>query len=163
MKAMNTALHDLTGGEILPPATRSLLGLSLKFIRTPRYAPSTMDIAPSLACIKRDIGLKTFFYGRDQDSEIPKLRAKSTWRPPLPPRQIDYWVNSFLRGLRGLFRWRAGKQNLTPHQRQLLASLQENESVIIANTNKNLGPVGIDVEHYIKLGLDHLRDTSINK
>ena len=47
-----------------------------------------------------------------------------------------------------------------PHQRQLLASLQENESVIIANTNKNLGPVGIDVEHYIKLGLDHLLDPS---
>jgi hypothetical protein len=62
--------------------------------------------------------------------------------------------------LGGLFHRRAGKQNLTPHQRQLLASLQENESVIIANADKNLGPVGIDVEHYIKLGLDHLLDPS---
>ncbi len=53
-----------------------------------------------------------------------------------------------------------GKQTLTPHQRQLLASLQENKSVIIANADKNLGPVGIDVEHYIKLGLDHLLDPS---
>jgi hypothetical protein len=32
--------------------------------------------------------------------------------------------------------------------------------VIIANADKNLGPVGIDVEHYIKLGLDHLLDPS---
>ena len=97
--------------------------------------------------IERDIGLKTFFAGCDQEKEIPKLRAKSLWRPPLPPRQVDYRVNNFLKGRRGLFRWRAGKHNLTPHQRQLLASLQENESVIIANADKNLGPVGIDVEH----------------
>jgi len=33
-------------------------------------------------------------------------------------------------------------------------------SLDIANADKNLGPVGIDVEHYIKLGLDHLRDPS---
>jgi hypothetical protein len=32
--------------------------------------------------------------------------------------------------------------------------------MIIANADKNLGPVGIDVEHYIKLGLDHLLDPS---
>ena len=56
--------------------------------------------------------------------EIPKLRAKSHWRPPLPPRQVDYRVNNFLKGLWGLFRRRTGKHNLTPHQRQLLASLQ---------------------------------------
>ena len=113
-KAMNTAFHNLTGRRLLPPATRSLLGLSLKFIPTPPYAPSTTDIAPSLDCIKHDIGLKTFFSGRDQEGEIPKLQAKSTWRPPFPPRQIDYWVNNFLKGLRGLFCRRAGKQNLTP-------------------------------------------------
>lgn len=136
------------------------MGLSLKFIPTPRYAPSTTDVAPSFDRIEREIGLKTFFAGRDQEKEIPTLRAKSHWRPPLPPRQVDYRVNNFLKGLRGLFRQRAGKHNLTPHQQQLLASLQENKSVIIANADKNLGPVGINVEHYIMLGLDHLLDPS---
>jgi len=160
LKAMNTAFHDLTGGKLLPVATRSLLGLSLKFIPTPRYTPSATDVTPSFDRIERDIGLRTFFAGRDQEKETPKLRAKSTWRPPLPPRQVDYRINNFLQGLRDLFHWRAGRQNLTPHQRQLLASLQENESVIIANADKNLEPVGIDVEHYIKLGLDHLLDPS---
>jgi hypothetical protein len=160
LKAMNTTFHDLTGGKSLPVATRSLLGLGLKFIPTPRFAPSATDVMPSFDRIERDIGLKTFFAGRDQGKEIPELRAKSTWRPPLPPRPVDYRMNSFLQGLRGLFHRRTGRQNLTPHQRQLLTSLQENESVIIANADKNLGPVGIDVEHYIKLGLDHLLDPS---
>jgi hypothetical protein len=32
--------------------------------------------------------------------------------------------------------------------------------VIIASADKNLGPVGIDTEDYIKLGLDHLLDPS---
>jgi hypothetical protein len=62
--------------------------------------------------------------------------------------------------LKNLFHRRTGKRNLTPHQRQLLAYLQKNESVIIANANKNLGPVSIGAEHYIKLGLDHLLDSS---
>ena len=158
LKAMNTAFHDLTEGKSLPPAASSLLGLSLKFIPTPRYAPSTTDVAPSFDRIERDIGLRTFFAGRDQEKEIPKLRPKSTWRPPVPPQQVDYRINNFLKGLRGLFRRRAGKHNLTPHQRQLLTSLQENKSIIIANADKNLGPVGIDVEKYIKMGLDHLLD-----
>jgi hypothetical protein len=73
LKAMNTAFHDLTEGKSLPLTATSLLGLSLKFIPTPRYAPSAMDIAPSLDQIEWDIGLKTFFAGRDQGGEIPKL------------------------------------------------------------------------------------------
>jgi hypothetical protein len=120
---MNTAFHDLMEGKLLPPTATSLLGLSLKFIPTPHYAPLAMDIAPSLDQFEQDVGLKTFFAGRDQGGEIPKLHAKSSWRPPLPPRLIDYWVNSFLQGLKKLFQWRAGKCNLTHHQQQLLTSL----------------------------------------
>ena len=110
LKAMNTAFHDLTRGKLLPVATRSVLGLSLKFIPTPRYAPSASDIAPSLERFEQDIGLQTFFAGCDQEKEIPKLRAKSTWRPPLPPRQVDYRINNFLKGPRSLFHRRAGSE-----------------------------------------------------
>jgi hypothetical protein len=46
----------------------------------------------------------------------------------------------------------------TLHQGQLLASLEANKSIIIANADKHLGLVGIEVECYIKLGLDHLLD-----
>jgi hypothetical protein len=122
----------------------------------PLPPPSHSNVEPSLACIERDIGLKTFF-ARQNDGNAPsKLRAKSNWCPPLPPRAFGIQVNSFLTKVRGLFtKWR-GKQNLTPHQQQLLSSIQENQSVIIAQADKNLGPVGIDVEDYIKLGLEHL-------
>ena len=116
LKATNKAFHDLTGGKSLVPATTSLLGLSLNFIPTPHYAPSVMDIAPTLDCIEQDIGLKTFFSGHDQVGKIPILHAKSSWRPPLPLRQVDYWINSLLTRIRGLFCWSKGKQNLTPHQ-----------------------------------------------
>ena len=66
----------ITKGKLLPVATKALLGLSLKFIPAPHYAPSQSDIEPTLERIKRDIGLRTFFAGRDQEKEIPKLRAK---------------------------------------------------------------------------------------
>jgi hypothetical protein len=33
----------------------------------------------------------------------------------------------------------------------------------MAQADKNLGPVGIDIEEYIKLGLEHLLDTSTYK
>ena len=159
-KLTNSAFHNLTGKTSLPATTRSLLGLGLKFIPVPRIAPTAMDIEPSLDRFERDIGLRTFFAGRNQEKDIAKLRATSIWRPPLPPQQVDYRVNNFLKGLKNLFHRRTGKQNLTPHQRQLLAYLQKNESVIIANADKNLGPVSIDAERYIKLGLDHLLDSS---
>ena len=60
LKATNTAFHDLTEGKSLPPAIMSLLGLSLKFIPTPRYAPSATGLTPSFDRIEQDIGLRTF-------------------------------------------------------------------------------------------------------
>ncbi len=116
LKGSNNTFHDLTAGASLPPATASLLGLSLKFIPTPCYSPSKSDVVLSLDQIEHDIGLKTFFAGHSNDEEIPKLRAKSAWQPPLPPRSVDVYVNSFLKNLEGLFCWRQGKHNLTPHQ-----------------------------------------------
>ena len=123
LKASNNTFHDLTAGASLPPATATLLGLSLKFIPTPRYSPSKSDMVLVLDQFECNIGLKTFFAGHSNNKEIPKLQAKSAWQPPLPPRSVDICVNSFLKNLEGLFCWRRGKQNLTPHQQQLLASL----------------------------------------
>ena len=155
-KAANTTFHDLTKAKLLPPAAASLLGLSLKFIPTPRYSPSFLDVTPSFDRLERDVGLKTFFAGHHDSGGIPALRATSSWRPPLPPRCIDTRITSFVKQVQGLFHKKKGIQNLTPYQRQLLASIQENESVIIASADKNLGPVGVDTEDYIKMGLDHL-------
>ncbi len=77
LKASNNTFHDLPTGQSLPPAMATLLRLSLKFIPTPRYSPSKSNVAPSLNRIERDIGLKTFFAGHNNDREISKLQAKS--------------------------------------------------------------------------------------
>ncbi len=116
LKAANTAFHDLTKRKSLPPATSSLLGLGLKFVPTPCHSSSHSEVEPSLVWIECDIGLKTFFAGQDDGSTPSKLRAKSNWHPPLPPRTIDFQVNSFLMKVRWLIAKRQGKQNLTPHQ-----------------------------------------------
>jgi hypothetical protein len=116
LKAANTALHDLTKRKSLPPAASSLLGLGHKFIPTPRHSSSCYEVEPSLAWIECDIGLKTFFAGQDDGSTPSKLRAKSNWRPPLPPRTIDIQVSSFLTKVHRLITKLKGKQNLTPHQ-----------------------------------------------
>jgi hypothetical protein len=38
--------------------------------------------------------------------------------------------------------------------------VRENTSTLIDSVDKNLGPVGINAERYIKLGLEHLLDLS---
>jgi hypothetical protein len=157
LRASNSMFHNLTNNHSLPPTAASLLGLGLKFIPTPSHSPAAEEIAPWLDRIKRDIGLKTYFAGRDEGENL-KLRAKSIWRPPLPPRDIDLWVNSFIKQLSGEFFWRREKKNLTPRQRQLLITVRKNTSTLIDSTDKNLGPVGIEADLYIKLGLEHLLD-----
>ncbi len=51
-------------------------------------------------------------------------------------------------------------KNLTPRQRCMLVKFSENKSILITSADKNLGPVGIETERRIKLGLKHLLDTS---
>ncbi|KAL3763565.1 hypothetical protein ACHAW5_008108, partial [Stephanodiscus triporus] len=80
-----------------------------------------------------------------------KARKKATGRKSGgkgrgKPTAVDYRINNFLKGLRGLFCRRAGKHNLTPHQRQLLTSLQENKSIVIANADKNFGTAERDID-----------------
>jgi hypothetical protein len=113
LHASNSMFHDLTNNYSLPPPAASLLGLGLKFIPTPSHSPATEEIAPWLDHIERDIGLKTYFAGWDEGENL-KLLAKSIWRPPLPPRDIDLRVSLFLKQLSGVFFWRREKKNLTP-------------------------------------------------
>jgi hypothetical protein len=163
LKASNLTFHDLTQDQVLPPTAASLLGLGLKFIPTPKPLPSATDITPSLNRIKQDINLKTFFAARSDDEDYLVLRAKSIWQPPLPLQRIGLQVTSFIKNLQGLFARRRSVKNLTPRQRCLLADLRENKSILIASADKNLGPIRIETERYIQLGLGHLLDTSTYK
>ena len=157
-KLKKMAFHDLTKGGSIPAAAAAVIGLGNKFIPTPKVA-SNLDVAEA-ACnrFERDMGLKVFFAADSDKIMTPsKLYIKSPWRPPLPPRRIDIRLSHFRRELQALFkRPRRAKPNLTPFQRQILRELMANDQVVIALADKNLGPVGVELERYIRDALVHL-------
>jgi len=54
---------------------------------------------------------------------------------------------------------KCGKSKLTKFQAGIIEKIRNNKSVIIAHADKNLGPVGVDAEQYIRWGLkEHLLD-----
>ena len=50
------------------------------------------------------------------------------------------------------------RPNLTSFQQKVLNKLSKTLEVIFANADKNLGPVGVTLERYIRYGLKHLMD-----
>lgn len=90
------AFHDLTKGGVVPPLVKSLLGLSLKFCVPSKY--TNFDLKPSLDRFNRDLHLKTYFAGSENE-ELPaaKFYAKSEWNPPdkAIPREIHDRLKNF--------------------------------------------------------------------
>jgi hypothetical protein len=113
----------------------------------------------------RDAYLKVFFSNKqatdEGDEEIENLRVNSKWMPTEIPNNIASWVGNFKGAFTRLFCPRNGKSNMTKFQATILQSICENESVIIAHADKNLGPVGVDTNQYIRWALDkHILDTT---
>ena len=77
------------------------------------------------------------------------------------PNNIASWVGNFEGAFTRHFHPCNGKSNMTKFQATIPQSIRENENVIIAHADKNLGPIGIDTNHYIRWALnDHLLDPS---
>ena len=114
----NLAFHDLTQGKIVPPAARSLLGMSLKFIPTPPLTGLPKDLNNSLDRFERDMQIKSFFAGSEDGllastSTMPKLYIRSKWTPP-PweiPRAVTTRSAFFRARIKQLFRCRKGVPN----------------------------------------------------
>ena len=166
-RASNLHFHDLTIGRIMPPATSSLLGLSLKFIPKPTFTTSALDMEDNYNRFERNVHLKVFFAGDDEDPKEndTKLIVPSIWRPP--GTEIPLWVDArlsrFFSRLSTKFKKRKVTSNLLPFQRRILRDLRSNQSIVIASTDKGLGPCAIELERYIRDGLIHLKDESIYK
>jgi len=156
------AFHDLTSNQKLPLASNQLLGLGLKFIPTPRVNITSSDIERSLARFERDIGLRVFFSGDDSSEtyEPNALRGTSTWRAPLPPREIDNRIQSFTQDIERIFTPRRIQPNLSNLQQYILKQLKQNKNITILSADKGLGPDGVDTKQYIEWGLKHLLDTT---
>lgn len=164
----NLAFHDLTPGKVVPPAARSLLGLSLKFIPTPKV--TTCDLQPSFTRFERDLHIKAYFAGDDSlisklgMNEAPKLYVRSNWTPPpweIPNAIIDR-MKPFQRAMKTSFRYKRGTSNLLPFQKRLLSHFQRDKSILIVNTDKGLGTAAQFHHLYIKDAVvGHLGDRRI--
>ena len=140
----------------MPKASKSILGLSHKFIPVPKTTPH--DLSATLERFKKDIHLKAYFAMQPLGNETPKLYVKSTWHPPFRsiPKEIDQRLTTFFKAIRPLFKKTQGQNNLLPFQRKLLNKLRKQQEVIICKTNKGLGPCAIEFSQYAQDVMAHL-------
>ena len=158
----NLAFHDLTHNNELPLHTKQLLGLGLKFIPVPPINITQDDLARTLDRFERDIGLRIYFAGDQSDDtyDPSELHKKSSWRAPLPPREIDSRLSTFQRELEKIFVRRKAVPNLSTAQQRILQDLRKNDNIVILSADKGLGPVGVTRHKYIEWGMKHLNDSS---
>lgn len=166
----NMAFHDLTTKEHPPKNLRSLLGLSLKFIPTPRYnVPWSYYSDKTLPRMNRDLRIKAYMADKinddDEDNFNARLYVRSNWEPPehlFPfPRELPRRIKAFESHLRRTVKPEPGNKNLLPHQRRALNYLRNQTTFLVVQCDKNLGPAVIEREEYIRLVIrDHLSDES---
>jgi len=166
-RATNLQFHDLTIGQTMPPATSSLLGLNLKFIPKPPFTTSAREMEDSYNRFERSMHLATYFAGcgEEMEEKDTKLLVPSIWRPSCAdiPHWVDTRITRFFKRLSSRFKKRKVRSNLHPFQRRILRDLRANQSIVIANTDKGLGPCAIELSRYIRDALIHLQDKSIYK
>ena len=161
----NKKFHDLTTKKSIPAAAATVLGFGLKFIPVPKKSIKQIDVDEAIKRFDRDFYLKVFFADSDDDSDdedpIEKLRINSMWKPDQPPHKITQRIGDFEGAIERNFHPQRGKSNLTKFQANILQQIRSNQDIIIAHADKNLGPVGVDTEQYIRWALDeHLSDAT---
>jgi len=172
------AFHDLTTDLVPPKNLRSLLGLSLKFIPNPRHNVPWKEYQESiLPRFENDIKVKMLFAvppptDPDDDSEPepnsnynPRMYLRSGWRPPesvFPtPREIPRRLDGFRCALQQLVSKQSSRSNLLRTQRRALDLLRNQDSFLVVQCDKNLGPAVIEKDRYIKFAFhDHLSDAT---
>ena len=162
----NLAFYDLTPDKRLPNIAKTVLGLNLKFIPTPKQ--TTSDLSDNFKRFVRDFHLKVFFAQdgitaediRIEKEHLPKLYIKSDWEVPPHeiPSEVDRRIAHFKKALAPKFTNKPGKPNLLPFQRNILRKIRRDDSIIIVNADKGLGPCAVTYEQYVNDALVHLRD-----
>lgn len=161
----HSAFHDLTT-TIKPSSNlRSLLGLGLNFITTPRYSTRHSAIRDStLPRLQNSLHLKFHFAGETMESDYnKKLYQKSNWTPPpytFPPQLLPR-MDAFDIALQKIFRRQQSRPNLLPHQQRALKDLTSQNQLLVVPCDKNLGPSVIERSRYIQMALqEHLTDAN---
>jgi hypothetical protein len=153
----------LTSGKLILAAATSILGFGLKFIPVPKKSIRQDDVNKAIKRFNRNFYLKVHFADDDSDKDeeaVEKLQVNSTWKPDHPPHKITQKLGQFEGAISRLLRPQRGKSNLTKFQASILQQICGNPNIIIAHADKNLGPVGVNTEQYIRWALDeHLSDS----
>ena len=156
----NMAFHNLTTRPTeVPAGIQSLLGLGLNFCPIPTTTPK--NINESLAQFSRDASTK-FFWAGSPPLAVTDLFICSKWEPDPDeiPAEFRARLSAFTRALKPMFRQQRSHQNLLPTQLTAMASLRQDDKLLIFKTDKNLGPAILEQSNYIKMALqDHLHDT----
>ena len=171
-RPINFAFHDCTLSATPPANLRSLLGLGLKFVPTPRFTTSPTDLAKpdgTLEKFNRSFKLHVYFGSTPIDNENndynPKMYVKSHWTPPdwSIPTNLMRRHDAFSNDINRLFRkQKRGSANLMSHQRRALSWLRRQDTFLIVNCDKNLGPAIMERTTYIQMAYrDHLNDPLI--
>ena len=166
LRPTNLAFHDLTTTQSPPRNLRSLLGLGLKFIPTPFRTTRFLDLLrPGLgfAHLVRSLRLCCFFITQPPtpSNYNPNMYIPSNWVPPdqFFPRILSQRLHNFSVAIRRAFRPRKSIPNLSSHHRYALETLRRQQTFLVVNCDKNLGPAIIERERYIEFAFrDHLSD-----
>jgi hypothetical protein len=158
------ACHDLCTLRKPPPKLRHLLGLGLNYCLQPSKPTKLGVLEDSLTRFQRDIYVKFFFGDRPSDWNPKQLYLKTDWEPDpddLPP-EFRARISEFKRHMRNSFsNRRRGHKNLLPYQQYLLNHLRKSNDFIIIPSDKNLGPVVLERETYLRRAhSDHLSDST---
>ena len=143
IKPSNLVFYNFTIGKVVSPAATSLLGLSSKFIVKPEHTASSDEILESMDRLKRDVHLKIFFDGVKNDKPRSKVYVKSDWRPDIQdiPQFMDTRLERFSKALAWEFCRRKVASNLIPYQEEIFKHLRTRHGIVIANSDKGLGPL----------------------
>ena len=160
----NRSCHNLCTRLTPPFNFETLLGLGLNFCPVPRSVTTSTDFSNVCDRFRRDAHTKAVFATK-YPSTPPSLFIRSNWEPDpyAVPNEISGRVSRFLAALQPHFqRSRRTRANLLPHQVALLHSLRQSDDFIVFPSDKNLGPVILERDEYIRrVFLDHLYNPSV--
>jgi hypothetical protein len=157
LQPKNLTFHNLCKVNNLPPGSKELLGLNLKFCLASKAVPD--DINKTMIQLARSIRTRHFLIQNgvlnNTSYEKQIYKKNLTWNPPPAPTLIEDKLVELEKALKKiqqkLERKNASRQltNITPLQAKALASLQKNKNIVIKPTDKNLGPSVMDTTDYV--------------
>lgn len=127
----------------------------------PKFTTGADELIDSLDRLERDVHRKIFFSGSDERfKRKSKLFVPSDWRPD--PQDVPHFIftrfERFRKAMARLFRRQKVRSNLLPFQESLLNALRQDHGLVVANSDKGLGPIVIELRRYLRDALVHLLD-----